>query len=91
MARKRINVLFHEARKAALIGRQDRANRYVEMARKMGMRYNVPLPSSFRRRVCNRCYSYMLPSSTCRVRLNRGKLVTRCCACGSINRYVYNR
>ncbi len=91
MAKKRIRILFHEARKAALSGRMDRANRYVGMARKMGMRYNVSLPSRFRRRICKQCYSYMLPGSTCRVRFKRGMLVTRCKECGTINRFVYNR
>ncbi len=91
MARKRIDRLFEEAKKAASDERMDRADRYVELARKLGMRYNVSLISQYRRRICKKCYSYMHPGVSCRVRLRDGMLITKCNRCGTINRYVYQR
>ncbi|MFP3872740.1 MAG: ribonuclease P protein component 4 [Candidatus Aenigmatarchaeota archaeon] len=91
IARNRIRVLFEEAEKAALNEEFGRADRYVELARKIGMRHNVSLPSEYKRRVCKNCYSYLHPSKTCSVRLKNGLLVTRCFQCGTINRYGYKR
>ncbi len=91
IARKRINVLFKEAEEAASKGELERANRYVELARKLGMRHNVSLPSEFKRRVCKNCYSYLYPSKSCSIRLKKGSLVSKCFECRSINRYVYER
>ena len=90
-ARKRIETLFDEAEKAAVKDRLDRADRYVDLARKIGMRYNVTIPSEFRRRFCKRCYSYLFPEKTCSIRVKNGMLVSRCKRCGTINRFKYKR
>lgn len=89
-AKERIERLFQEAKLAAIADEIDRANRYVELARRIGMRYNVPLPSRYRRRVCKRCYRYLYPSKTCRVRVREGKVITKCLECGFINRFGYS-
>jgi ribonuclease P protein subunit RPR2 len=86
IARERIELLMREADTAALSGSLDMADRYVEMARRVGMRYNVRIPREYRRRFCRGCYGYMLPGITSRTRLNRGKLVTTCTRCGHIAR-----
>lgn len=89
IALERIEVLFDQAEEAVRIGEISRANRYVELARKIGMKYNVPLPSEHKRRVCKNCYSYLYPGVTCRVRLREGKMITVCNRCGTVNRYIY--
>jgi len=89
IARKRIEILFEEAEKAALEGELERSDRYVELARKIGMRHNVPLKSKYKRRICKKCYSYLHPSKTCRIRIKEGSLITKCLKCGSINRFEY--
>jgi len=89
IAVNRIRILFEEAEKAALADELKRANRYVELARKIGMRHNVSLPSEYKRRVCRDCYSYLHPSRSCSIRLKNGLLVSRCFECGTINRYGY--
>ncbi|MEF8874539.1 MAG: hypothetical protein V5A88_07725 [Candidatus Thermoplasmatota archaeon] len=89
IAKNRIRILFEEAEKAALADELKRANRYVELARKIGMRHNVSLPSEYKRRMCSSCYSYLHPSKSCKVRLKDGLLVSRCFECGTINRYGY--
>ncbi len=85
----RIKTLFKEAEETALEDRLDLSDRYVELARKIGMRYNVTIPSKFRRRYCKECHSYLYPDKTCRVRVKKGMLVSRCDNCGTINRFKF--
>ena len=85
----RIENLFIEARKAAINDNIKKANRYVELARKIGMRYNVSIPSRYKRRFCKNCYSYLEPSKTNRIRINKGKIISRCNNCGYINRFKF--
>lgn len=87
IAKERIMKLFQRAEKASLEGDHDRSNRYVELARKIGMKYNVSIPSRYRRRMCKRCYSYLFPGKTCTVRTNKGRLLTKCLNCKTINRF----
>lgn len=89
VALERIKILFDEAEKAALDDHLDRSNRYVELARKIGMRYNVPIPSEFRRRYCKKCNSYLFPGKTCRTRVKNGMVVSKCDSCGTINRFKF--
>ncbi len=89
LAEKRIDKLFNEAEKAVLQGELELADRYVKLARRTGMKNNVTLKSWQRRRVCKRCYSYLYPGVTCRVRLKKGHLVTLCNNCKYINRFGY--
>lgn len=91
ISKERIEILFDEAKEAVLEGDIERANRYVDLARKVGMKYNQPIPSESKRRVCKNCYSYLFPSVTSRVRVRKGKLVARCNRCGHINRYIYKK
>jgi len=90
IAKKRIEILLEKAEKAALEGELERSDRYVELARKIGMRHNVPLESKYKRRICKNCYSYLHPSKTCRIRIKNGSLVTKCSRCGTINRFKYD-
>jgi ribonuclease P protein subunit RPR2 len=86
VARERIDLLMAEADRAALTGRVELADRYVELARRVGMRYNVRVPTAHKRKFCRGCYGYLLPSVTSRTRFQRGKVVTTCLRCGHIVR-----
>lgn len=86
IARERIDILMREADRAALAGRMEHADRYVDLARRVGMRYNVRVPPNYRRRFCRGCYRYLQPGVTSRTRLNRGKVVTTCLRCGHKSR-----
>jgi ribonuclease P protein subunit RPR2 len=81
IAHRRIQQLFLLAEQCALKGKLNLANRYVELARKISMRYLVPMPKEFKRRFCKHCYQYLLPNVTCRFRIHRGKLVIYCHNC----------
>jgi len=91
IARERIDRLFQLAEQEALKGNLVRANRYVDLGRRIGMRYNVRLPSEHKRRVCKGCRAYLLPPKTARVRIGESRVVTTCLACGTVMRFPYLR
>lgn len=86
IAKERLDLLMEQADEAALDGRMDMADRYVDMARRVGMRYNVRFRPEQRQRFCKSCYCYLLPGSTSRTRLNKGRSVTTCLRCGHVTR-----
>ena len=81
IAKKRIARLFELAEKNALKGKLNLANRYVNLARKISMRYLVPIPKEYKLRFCKHCYSYLLPNVSCRVRISSGKTIIYCKNC----------
>lgn len=91
IAGERIEILFRLAEDEALAHNLHRANRYVELARKIGMRYNVRVPGRYKRRYCRHCHSYLLPSVNSRVRLRNKKLVIYCKNCGGHMRMPFIR
>jgi ribonuclease P protein subunit RPR2 len=92
IAKERIEILFSEARKTASENIK-RATRYVFLARKIGMRYNIRIPAKHRREFCHHCHSYLLPGKNCKVRTNpKTKCVEYYCAeCKKINRFGYSK
>lgn len=87
IARGRIDKLFTMAEKMALSGKLNFSDRYVELARKISMRYQIPIPRGFKRCFCKHCYRYMLPGVTCRVRVHRGRIVFYCFNCEKFSRF----
>lgn len=85
-AKKRIQKLFSLAEKKAFSGDLNLANRYVQIARKISMRYLIPIPNEFKHRFCKHCYYYLLPDQNCRVRIHRGKLIIYCHNCNKFTR-----
>jgi ribonuclease P protein subunit RPR2 len=81
IANKRIQRLFRLAEDYALSNRLELSDRYVFLARKISMRYLVPIPVEFKRRFCKHCYCYLLPDINCRVRIRRKSIVTYCHNC----------
>jgi len=70
-----------------------RSHRYVSLARKIAMRYNIRLPPELKRLYCKKCYKYLKPSINSRVRTNskqRAVIVT-CLECGHIMRHPYRK
>ena len=86
IAKIRINQLFIRAEYCAFSGKINLANRYVEIARKISMRYLVNIPNRFKRNFCKHCYSYLLPDSTCRIRIKHGRIVIYCFKCKKYTR-----
>lgn len=90
IAHERMEVLFGLAEKEALQGHAARARRYVDLARRLGMRYNVRVPPQFKRRFCKECLAYLVPSLNARVRVGRGRVVVTCLSCGSVQRLPFH-
>jgi ribonuclease P protein subunit RPR2 len=89
VARQRIWLLFGQAERAASQGEAQRARRYIELARRIGTRYNVRVPSEFRWNYCRGCSSFLGGAMTARFRLRRGVLVRTCSVCGRIDRWPW--
>src|SRR3989344_2533937 len=90
IARERIDILFKEA---SLMFNKDPklSNRYVQLARKIAMKYKVKIPSKLKKRFCRHCHAYLVPSKNCRVRLTKHKLVYYCLNCKKYMRFPYKK
>jgi ribonuclease P protein subunit RPR2 len=86
IAKQRINKLFNVAEKKALEGEINFSNRYVELARKLSMKYLIPIPSEFKYTFCKHCYQYLISNKTSRVRIKRGKILIYCSRCNKFTR-----
>ena len=90
IAKERIKILFDLAEKE-FKKHPDRSKRYVELARKIGSRYNVRLPKQLKRKFCKNCNTLLIPGLTSEVRIkSKEKAVTiKCLECNKIYRYPY--
>ncbi|MBM4248372.1 MAG: ribonuclease P [Euryarchaeota archaeon] len=86
IASERVALLFGEAERAARQGRSALGDRYVSLARSIGMRYNIRLPPDLKRRACRECGRFLVPGKTLRVRFRAGRTVRTCLKCGNISR-----
>lgn len=89
IASERMVGLFELAERA-YVTRPDRSDRYVDLARRVGMRYRVRMPPALRRRICRKCHSFLVPGSSARVRLHGRYLTITCLRCGKHVRYPYH-
>lgn len=101
IAKERVAILFREA--VALFSEKNEqisdsekhklANRYVFIARKIAMKFNLKLPSELRRQFCHKCYHFLVPGRNARVRTNAETQCVewKCLDCGNVNRFGYSR
>ena len=88
IALERIFILFHMA-KEVFSEEPELAQYYVNLAKKIGMRYKVKLPIELRRMSCKHCKSFIFPGINCRVRLQQRRephVVITCFNCGGFMR-----
>jgi len=88
IAAERIERLADLAREAARAGHDERARRYVRLARRIAQRHRISLPKAFDRATCDACDAYLLPGRNARVRTRDGHVVVTC-ECGAQARYPY--
>jgi ribonuclease P protein subunit RPR2 len=86
IAGERIGDLFAEAEEVAQSPHPQLADRYVRLARRIGMRHNVRLISELRELYCRRCSAFWVEGRTVRTRLRGGYRVRTCLACGDSRR-----
>ena len=92
IAKERIEILFREAR--TMFSRSRKlASRYVFLARKIAMKFNLKLPSKYRRQYCHKCHAYLAPSKNVKVRTNAQTQCVEytCGECGHVNRFGYGK
>ncbi len=90
IAKERVEILFEEAGKAFPENKK-RADRYVELARKIAMRYRIKIPKKHKKSFCGECKSYIKPGANCDVELDSDEKISKwkCLECGHIKRYQY--
>ncbi|MBT7368305.1 ribonuclease P [Candidatus Woesearchaeota archaeon] len=66
------------------------SNRYVEIARNIGMKFKVRISKELKRRYCKHCNTYLVPGSNCRVRNTNSKIVYSCFSCKKFMRFPLN-
>jgi len=88
IAKQRIKDLFEQA---DLRWKEDLklANRYVQLARKIAMKFKVRIPPELKRRFCKHCYAFFIPGETCRVRTREGTVVYTCLNCKKFTKIPY--
>ena len=90
IARERMDILFGLAKKE--LGRNPgRSRRYVELARKIGTRYNVRLSGKAKEGFCKKCSVLMVPGRTSQARVDsRSKsVIIKCRNCNYSYRKRY--
>ncbi len=89
IAEERIEILFNLAEKE-FKKHPERSKRYIELARKIGLRYNVRFPKELKRQFCKKCNSILI-GSTKQVRIDSKTktIAIKCLNCGKIYRYPY--
>ncbi len=69
----------------ALTANEKHAMRYFALAKKIGMRFNVPIPREYKRKFCKNCFAYLKEGW----RLKKGVAHVTCKNCGKSMRYPY--
>jgi len=87
IAKERIDILFDLAEKN-LNKNLKRSQRYVELARKIGTRYNVRFSKEMKRKFCKNCNT-LLKGTKVRVRTEGKSLIIKCVNCNKLYRYPY--
>ncbi len=88
IAKERIKTLFAQA-KERFKENSKLSDRYVQLARKIAMKYRIKLTSPQKRRFCSHCYKYLKPGANCRIRAQRGKVIYYCLSCKKFTRLPY--
>jgi ribonuclease P protein subunit RPR2 len=89
LALERIERLFELALKYFKVN-PERADRYVEIARRISMKAKIRIPTIYKRYlICKGCKRLIVPGYTCRIRISsKGttRVVITCLRCGTIKR-----
>lgn len=82
IALERIKILIREAAAAYKSG-SGYHKRYVQLARKIGERYNVRIPTMPLPAFCKGCDSPLIPGHSVRARIRGGSVVYTCLVCNN--------
>jgi len=92
IAKERIEILLDLAKKE-FKNHPERSKKYVELARKIGKRYNVRLTKEQKRNFCKKCNQLLIPNETSETIIDSRKKVVniKCINCSYIYKYPYNK
>ena len=82
IAKERVERLFSLAEKAAAEGDLTHADRYIEMAWNIKLKFRLRLTAYQKKLFCRRCQKFLAAGKTGRYRTEKGILVVTCLACG---------
>jgi len=93
LAEERISYLFKKAEEVAKSGNPELAKRYVTIAKNIGMKSQLPIPRTLKRKFCKKCYSFFVQGKTVRVRIQKKdkRIVYTCLICGNAQRYPFSK
>ena len=88
IAKERIEILFNLAKKE-FKKHPDRSRRYVGLARKIGLRYNVRLSKEMKKEFCKNCNTLLVLGKTSKKTEDRKNRITiiKCLNCNNIYRH----
>ncbi len=84
IARERISILLSRAEQVKFED-YELARRYVELAKKIAMRYRIRLPKYQKRTFCKKCL-YPYRHDRVRVRIRKSRVMITCLNCGFVRR-----
>ncbi len=88
IAKERIEILFKQAKeqfeKEPLLSK-----RYVQLARKIALKYKIRLPRELKRKICKHCHTFLVLGKNLRVRTQKGHLVYTCLECNEVMRFPF--
>jgi len=87
LAKERVERLFYLAEEAAANGDLKHADRYVQMAWAIKLKFRVRLSSYQKRLFCRKCLKFLASEAIGRYRTIKGVLEIKCLACGETKRY----
>ena len=91
IAGERVELLMGMAKEEAKVN-PERAKRYVELARRIAMRYRVHMPRGLARGFCKKCGMPWVHGFNVKVRAKaREKCMEYECSCGAKRRFPYSR
>ncbi len=91
IASERIKILIEEAEKV-IASKPKYAQLYIELARKIAMKARVKLPPTWKKRICKKCKTILIPGFNARVRLRNNRfphITIKCFECGNYTRHPY--
>jgi len=69
----------------------ERSKRYFELARKIGMRYNVRIPFELKKKFCKKCGAFLLAGKNAKIRISKKILKVTCMECGFTKKLLMER
>uniref|UniRef100_A0A7J2TJW3 Ribonuclease P protein component 4 n=1 Tax=Archaeoglobus fulgidus TaxID=2234 RepID=A0A7J2TJW3_ARCFL len=85
IAMERISYLIERAEKFKKID-YELSRRYIELARKISMKYRVRISKKYKLMFCKKCL-YPYRSDRFRVRIHKSSVIITCLNCSSIRRF----